>query len=396
MYTFVSFTVAELFEKVWQTPMVKLAYEIGVSDVAVAKACRKAGIPLPGRGHWAKSEKQRQRKPKPPQVEGDVRFQVLDRDNSLVTAGTDLKSPIVRRTIEAPYQLTEPHPLVSQWLKSAKTSKVKDGYLDYTGKRVLNGMISPTLIERCAILFDALIKEGEADGCSWKINVEGKTVVTVNDEPITVRLVERLDKHPIPPPPPPKRRPGAPWEPNFMSLRSPQFEWTSTGELTFQIDARMDYRERKNWKDTKTSPLEKKLSSILAGLSSASVSIKVLREKEEARNREWAEDERRRIEQARAIEIQRRLRLSVVKHTERWELAERLRAFIKAVEDRLKIAPIADREMANPWIDWARKQADLLDPLQENLALITTLDVELESWFSGSRYGQAEKGWWPE
>ena len=257
-------------------------------------------------------------------------------------------------------------------------------------------MISPTLIERCAILFDALIKEGEADGCSWKINVEGKTVVTVNDEPIAVRLVERLDKHPIPPPPPPKRRPGAPWEPNFMSLRSPQFEWTSTGELTFQIDARMDYGERKNWKDTKTSPLEKKLSSILAGLSSASVSIKVLREKEEARNREWAEDERRRLERACATETQRRLRLSVVKHTERWERAERLRAFIKAVEDRLKIAPVADQEMANPWIDWARKQADLLDPLQGNLALITTLDVELESWFSGSHYGQAEKGWWSE
>jgi hypothetical protein len=28
----------ELFEKVWQTPMVKLAHDIGVSDVAVAKA----------------------------------------------------------------------------------------------------------------------------------------------------------------------------------------------------------------------------------------------------------------------------------------------------------------------------------------------------------------------
>lgn len=396
MYTFVSFTVEELFEKVWQTPMVKLAHEIGVSDVAVAKACRKAGIPLPGRGHWAKSEKQRQRKPKPPQVEGNVRFQVLDRDNSLVATGTDLNSPIVRRTIEAPYQLSEPHALVSQWLKSAKTSKVKDGYLDYAGKRVLNVMISSTLIERCAILFDALIKEGEAEGCSWKINAEGKTVITVNDEPISVRLVERLDKHPIPPPPPPKRRPGAPWEPNFMSLRSPQFEWASTGELTFQIEARMDYGERKNWKNTKTAPLEKKLSSILAGLNSASVSIKVLREKEEARNREWAEDERRRLERARTTETQRRLRLSVVKHTERWERAERLRAFIKAVEDRLKIAPIADQEMANPWIDWARKQADLLDPLKGNLALITTLDVELESWFSGSQYGQAEKGWWSE
>lgn len=86
--------------------------------------------PSPWACHWAKSEKQRQRKPKLPQVEGNVRFQVLDRDNSLATTGTDLNSPIVRRTIEAPYQLTEPHALVSQWLKSAKTSKLMDGYLD--------------------------------------------------------------------------------------------------------------------------------------------------------------------------------------------------------------------------------------------------------------------------
>lgn len=100
MYTFVSFTVAELFEKVWQTPMVKLAHDIGVSDVAVAKACRKAGIPLPGRGrgrgHWAKSEKQRQRKPKPPLVEGKVRFQVIDRDTLSGKTGTDSNSPIAR------------------------------------------------------------------------------------------------------------------------------------------------------------------------------------------------------------------------------------------------------------------------------------------------------------
>lgn len=42
---------------------------------------------------------------------------------------------------------------------------------------------------------------------------------------------------------------------------------------------------------------------------------------------------------------QRRLRVSVVKPIERWERAERLRAFIKAVEDRLKIAP--DRRSRN-------------------------------------------------
>jgi hypothetical protein len=97
MYTFVSFAVAELFEKVWQTPMVKLAHDIGVSDVAVAKVCRKTGIPLPGRGHGncAKSEKQRQRKPEPPQIEDKVRFQVLDRDTLPGMTGTDSNSSLL-------------------------------------------------------------------------------------------------------------------------------------------------------------------------------------------------------------------------------------------------------------------------------------------------------------
>ncbi|MCV2223947.1 hypothetical protein [Pseudomonas mercuritolerans] len=91
-------------------------------------------------------------------------------------------------------------------VKNAKAVKLKNGFLDYAGKHVLNAMISSSVIERCAILFDALIKEREAEGYTWKINAEGKTMVTVNDEPIAVRLVERLDKHPIPPPQAPPRR----------------------------------------------------------------------------------------------------------------------------------------------------------------------------------------------
>jgi hypothetical protein len=34
--------------------MRQLAQEFRVSDVAIAKACRRANIPIPGRGHWAK------------------------------------------------------------------------------------------------------------------------------------------------------------------------------------------------------------------------------------------------------------------------------------------------------------------------------------------------------
>ena len=31
-----------------------LAKEFGISDVGLAKVCRKLGVPVPGRGYWAK------------------------------------------------------------------------------------------------------------------------------------------------------------------------------------------------------------------------------------------------------------------------------------------------------------------------------------------------------
>ena len=43
-------TREELYEMVWVQPVVKLGKEFGVSDVVVAKACRRHKIPLPGRG----------------------------------------------------------------------------------------------------------------------------------------------------------------------------------------------------------------------------------------------------------------------------------------------------------------------------------------------------------
>lgn len=44
----------DLFRLVWALPMVRVGTLLGVSGSAVLKACRKRGVPVPGRGHWAK------------------------------------------------------------------------------------------------------------------------------------------------------------------------------------------------------------------------------------------------------------------------------------------------------------------------------------------------------
>lgn len=49
-----SFTRREFYDLVWSKPMIHLAKELGVSDVALHKICRKHNIPNPPLGWWAK------------------------------------------------------------------------------------------------------------------------------------------------------------------------------------------------------------------------------------------------------------------------------------------------------------------------------------------------------
>ena len=49
-------TRAELYQFVWSEPLRKLSKRFGISDVALAKRCRAANIPLPGLGYWTKKE----------------------------------------------------------------------------------------------------------------------------------------------------------------------------------------------------------------------------------------------------------------------------------------------------------------------------------------------------
>ena len=44
----------DLYNKVWDQPLVRLSRRFGISDVRLGKICRKLKIPHPGRGYWAK------------------------------------------------------------------------------------------------------------------------------------------------------------------------------------------------------------------------------------------------------------------------------------------------------------------------------------------------------
>ena len=76
-------TRSELYSLVRSQPMQRRAKEFGVSDVALAKLCRGAEIPVPERGYWAKSQagKKVTRIPLPSRGPGGVGRRVGRRPN---------------------------------------------------------------------------------------------------------------------------------------------------------------------------------------------------------------------------------------------------------------------------------------------------------------------------
>jgi integrase len=62
----------ELYKLVWIAPVSEVARKLGVSDVGLAKLCRRAAVPVPGRGYWARVEAGQHigAEPLPPAPEG--------------------------------------------------------------------------------------------------------------------------------------------------------------------------------------------------------------------------------------------------------------------------------------------------------------------------------------
>ncbi len=62
----------ELYQLVWTAPVSEVALRLGVSDVALAKLCRRSAVPTPARGYWARIEAGQPitRTPLPPAPEG--------------------------------------------------------------------------------------------------------------------------------------------------------------------------------------------------------------------------------------------------------------------------------------------------------------------------------------
>jgi hypothetical protein len=390
----VTFTREELFQRVWSEPLLKLAAEIGVSDVGLAKACRRAEIPLPGRGHWAKLGKHRPPAPKLPKASAQapetISFQVLAEPEARLPRP---EKPSDATPIVVPATLEAPDPLIRATLKVLSKAKVYEGRLLTKGNTVLAVRISRTALDRAMLLLDTLIKACRAAGMPWTVTEKG-TFVQCDGVELNVILRERFTKQEVKPEPRPQRAVRTSrWEPNY-STAYPSYEWFGTDELTFEIDTPVNGSPQRRWADTRTRRLECRLADIVQGLPIVAQGVKLLDAERERWRLEREEEERRRTENARRAEIERRRRLRLQALVVRASQAEQIRQLCDRLErarsgaEEVLPAPVAE------WREWARRQADLLDPTSAGNDALFSLSVDLPEWFTGHGYTQPKPTWW--
>ena len=386
MYKQVEFTREELHAKVWPQPLLAIAREIGVSDVALGKACRKAKIPLPGRGYWAamKAGKKIEALSLPPIGEDQseyVQFAVLE--DPPVRVPSVPVQPLPK--VAVPDRLYKPHPLVAEFKAAAKESEEYKGVIGLNFEKYLRIRTSKAQLARASILMDTLLKEFERIGLKVRIGGERvETELILKEGRVSFRLDERTTRREPPPKPVRKGRhePSYDWGPKYIMA--------GTGEFTLSFN---EYRLRgcrHTWKDKRGVPIESVLHEVLESVLSWEAVLKEQRLEAEQQKAKAEAAEKRRVEAARSQEILRRQRARLVGNLEAWERAQRLRQLAHEVK---RSQPNSSETAA--WLAWARAQITLLDPTESGLHQLLDLDVELEPYFSGySAWNKAPEDWW--
>ena len=262
-------TREELYEQVWSEPMQKLAKKYGISDVGLAKTCRRMRVPLPGRGYWAKKQfgKTVRRIPLPklpPSTGSGIRDFIVRKPD--VSADTDetATGPVAEQArfesddanrIQVADALTDPHPLIARTVAALRRAKPNEqGYLVPTSPS-LDVYVSLDGADRAMCILDALLKGLDDRGYAASIrpgseeSTRAATVVRIGEEDIAISLSERVDvvelrDKRLAPKPQNVARARASWRPfTAPPVRAPRRELVSTGLFSLRIEREARERE---------------------------------------------------------------------------------------------------------------------------------------------------------
>ncbi|HWD92274.1 MAG TPA: hypothetical protein VG938_07990 [Verrucomicrobiae bacterium] len=356
-------TREELYDKVWSQPTTKVAAELGISDVALSKRCKKLQVPKPPPGYWAKVEAGQ----KPPKI--PLPPKLLSPSEILVQTA---EKPLPK-TLAVPDTTEQLHPLATELLQTLKTAKPSyDKRIWSQGLTLPEVKVGKGSIEQAAKCFHVIVTQVEAVGIPFR-KAQGYHnpgfFKKGND-----RLYFKIEEELIDSPEAIRRR----------SWHSTAASQVPSGKFTFSI-----YRDRysskdvKQWKDDGKSSLGTVLAEIVGEIRGCFVAA-IKRREQEAIEREkqriestrhWKEyqereairlAEERKQKHAAALEATAHVRSEdFIKAAEWWRLHRVAMEFIEACEQRWRGSQegnLTPEQVA--WLEWAQENAKGMSPFE--------------------------------
>jgi len=200
----------ELYDLVWTEPLSKLAKKYAISDVGLAKICKRLQIPRPEQGHWVRVKKNWPVKARPqlPPVHDTSLFQVViearkgpasDPERKLDADPLIIQERLPENKIHVPATLSSPHPLIRATAGRAKGMRPdKYGRISLRANECLDIHVGPASLPRALRVMNALIKALEKRGItiSVKNTARFETRVFVRGEELSIGIYESSKQMP--------------------------------------------------------------------------------------------------------------------------------------------------------------------------------------------------------
>jgi hypothetical protein len=361
----VTLTRRELYDRVWAEPVDTLAREFGLSNVGLGKACRRYKIPVPPRGYWARKAagQKMHQPPLPTMKDGDETVTLLGspRRDSPPEEPSRAVHPLIAFEMELVNKVVVTDDLRVKHSAIAQTraywAAQKRGEVNYGDNNLprLNINVSKDSLPRALRLLRTLFAALEQRGHKVAATKEGKTILTVLDEPLDVSLRE-----------PSKQVRHVPTAQEIADAkryswsRPAPYDLVSSGALVLNIENVWGVRH--SWKDGKTQRLEEILNDVIVGLLEAAFRKKAQREQQE-RERRRAEALERQREAARQRHRQERAR---IRRFERLRAACREHQDLHAFLNELcsTVGTVGEQTELGQWLSWATGYIKQIDPMR--------------------------------
>ena len=347
-----------LYRQVWSYPVTEVAKQYGISDVGLAKICKKLNIPKPGLGYWAKKQNGHkvQQLPLPKLGLGDTATYTIRKAKSepIETESEDMQKARVfeskpENKVVVKSTLRGLHPHVQQTKAKLKDPHTDQYYRCSGGLGAFRLAVCKPSIRRTLLILDALIKALETRGYSSSLSSEygEKTAISINNEEISFTIQESVRQIPNPTP----RHTGS------LSLLNNKWDYVPTGKLMLRIDEYLP--GTKSIRDGKVQRVEEKLNEFIFLLIKTAETKKVRAHQNEIRRKE--DEKRTRIEREALLKREREKELlqQLFANSATWNKCVLARNYIAAIRTQAD-EESADREL-DSWVLWATQQVERVE-----------------------------------